>query len=96
MFSITHEIWKSFDEGYEAKGIFLDISKAFDKVWYKGILLKPKENGISGNLLNIVKDFLHERKQRVIPNKQYSSGVPQGSALGTLFFSNMHKRLIRW
>ena len=33
LLSITHEICKSFDDGYEVRGVFLDISKAFDKVW---------------------------------------------------------------
>ena len=32
LFAITHEIYKSFDEGFEVRGVFLDISKAFDKV----------------------------------------------------------------
>ena len=34
---ITHEIWKSFDSGYEVRGVFLDMSKAFDETWHKGI-----------------------------------------------------------
>ena len=48
--AITHEIYKSFDDGFEVRGVFLDISKAFDKVWYEGLIFKLKENGISGNL----------------------------------------------
>ena len=32
LLSITHEIYKSFDDGFEVRGVFLDISKAFDKV----------------------------------------------------------------
>ena len=32
LLSITHEIYKSFDNGFEVKSVFLDISKAFDKV----------------------------------------------------------------
>ena len=35
LLSIAHEINQFFDNGFEARGIFLDISKAFDKVWYK-------------------------------------------------------------
>ena len=35
LLSITHEIYKSFDDGYEVRGVFLDISKVFDKVWQK-------------------------------------------------------------
>ena len=35
LLSITHEIYKSFDDGWEVRGVFLDISKAFDKVGIK-------------------------------------------------------------
>ena len=38
LLSITHEIYKSFDNGLEVRGIFLGISKAFDEVWCKGLL----------------------------------------------------------
>ena len=53
---ITHDIYQSLDDGLETKGVFLDISKAFDKVWHEGLLFKLKQNGISGNLLNIITD----------------------------------------
>ena len=36
--SITHDIYQSLDQGYEVRGVFLDISKAFDKVWHKGLI----------------------------------------------------------
>ena len=38
LLSITHEIYHSMDEGYEIRGVFLDISKAFDKVWHEGLV----------------------------------------------------------
>ena len=92
LLSITHVIYKSFDEGYESRSVFLDISEAFDKVWHEGLLHKLKENDISGKSLNTVKDFLYQRKQRVALNGQYSSWavieerVPQGSILRPLLF----------
>ena len=55
--AITHEICKSFDEGFEIRGVFLDISKAFHKVWYEGLLFKLNQNGISGNFLKLLRDF---------------------------------------
>ena len=57
LLSITHEIYSSFDEGLEVRSIFLDIAKAFDKVWHDGIIFKLNQNGISGNLLNLLRDF---------------------------------------
>ena len=91
LLSITHEIYESFDVGLEVRSVFLDISKAFDKVWHDGIIYKLTQNGISGNLVNL-EDFLKERKQRVVLNGQVSTwkninaGVPQGSILGPLLF----------
>ena len=73
LLSITHEIYKSFDDGLEVRGVFLDISKAFDKVWHEGLIFKLKQNGISGDLLQILSDFLSNRKQRVVLNGQNSS-----------------------
>ena len=92
LLTITHEIFSSFDDNYEARGVFLDISKAFDKVWHEGIIHKLKWNGISGNSSSLLTDFLRNRKRRVILNGQSSSwtninaGVPQGSILGLLLF----------
>ena len=91
---ITHEIYQGFDcsTSVETRGVFLDMSKAFDKVWYEGILLKLKNYGVKGRLLNILNNYLHNRKQRVVLNgiesnwKEINAGVPQGSVLGPLLF----------
>ena len=64
--SITHNIYKSFDDGYEVRGVFLDISKAFDKVGHDGLMFKLQQNVILGNLLKVLKHFLTHRKQRVV------------------------------
>ena len=65
---VTHDIYQSFDDGLETRATFPDIPKAFDKVWHQDLLFKLKQNRISGNLLNIIPDFLYQRKQRVVLN----------------------------
>ena len=54
---LTYEIFSSFDcnPSLEVQSKFLDISKAFDKVWHEGLLYKLKFFGISGNLCNLIK-----------------------------------------
>ena len=60
--SINHEILNAFDKGLEVCGIFLDNSKAFDRVWHDGLICKLRQNGISGDIINILRDFLRNRK----------------------------------
>ena len=62
-----------FDDRLEMRGDFLDISKAFDKVWHEGLIYMLRRNGICGNLLQLLISFLGSRKQRVLLNGQCSS-----------------------
>ena len=45
LLSINHEILRAFDIALEVRGLFLDISKAFDKVWHAGLIYKLRQNG---------------------------------------------------
>ena len=50
--SITYEIYKSFDDWFDVRSVFLDISKVLDKVLHEDIIFKLKQNQISGDILN--------------------------------------------
>ena len=97
---ITQEIYQSFDNGFEVRGVFLDISKTFEKVWHKCLIYKLKQNGLPGNLLKNLADFLNNRNQRVVLNGQNSTwvnveaSVPQKFNSRTATFLNLNKWLI--
>ena len=89
---IYNSFCKALDEGKEIRAVFFDISKAFDRVWHRGLLAKLEGAGISGPLLHWFSEYLSHRKQRVVlPGVQsdwaeIKAGVPQGSILGPLLF----------
>lgn len=79
------------DERYSA-GVFVDISKAYDKVWIEGLLFKLQKMGISGNLYYMIKSLLTNRTIQVVYGGKVSTtyvltaGVPQGSILAPFLF----------
>ena len=91
---VSLEIFEAFDCNLplEVRSVFLDISKAFDKVWHEGLLYKFKSMDVSGELHNFHENHLSGRLQSVVLNGQFLSWEPvlavvaQGSTLGPLLF----------
>jgi hypothetical protein len=89
---IVHKIYEALEQGKEARMIFLDISKAFDKVWHKALLRKLESLGVRDPLLKWINSYLSGRMQRQIIDGRSSdwdpveAGVPKGSVLGPLPF----------
>ena len=92
LIDIYNTFCKALDEGKEVRAVFCDISKAFDRVWHKGLLYKLKRAGITGSLLSWFTNYLSNRSQTVVlrgacsSRKSIKAGVPQGSILGPLLF----------
>ena len=82
---LVNEIHQAFEnpKSLEVRAVFLDISKAFDKVWHDGLIFKLQQKGVSGSLLMFFQNYLNNRKQRVVLNGSHSSysiiksGVPK-------------------
>lgn len=86
-------ILDAFEKETYTLGIFVDFSKAFDRINHITLIKKLDHYGFRGNFLNVIKSYLKYRQQKVEINgyasnfKELSNGVPQGSILGPLLFN---------
>ena len=92
LLSITHEVFQAFDcnPTLEVRSVFLDVSKAFDKVWHEGLLYKLKSMGISGELHKLLENYLSGRLQRVVLETGYGRCSTRIN-LGSSSFSYLYK-----
>ena len=61
LIDIYHHICQVIDNNQYACMVFLDVSKAFDRVWHRGLIFKLRQYGIDGDLLTWITDYLDDR-----------------------------------
>lgn len=89
---VTHKILNDIDGKKFCIGVFLDVEKAFDKVWHEGLIRKLQKI-LPSNVLELVKSYVTGRYFYVKHKDAYSSlhaikaGIPQGSVLGPLLYT---------
>ena len=92
LFKLLETVKLGFCKGHTTTGIFLDVEKAFDQVWFDGLLYKLTLMGLNRKLIRWISNFLYQRKLIISINDQLSDPiipihrVPQGSPLSPILF----------
>ena len=95
LINLTNKIYQGLDDEHEIAMIFLDLSKAYDRICHKRLLFKLRKIGIGGSLLKWIESYLSGKSQRVVLNGKSSEflnifgSVPQGSIFSSLFYISM-------
>uniref|UniRef100_A0A2S2NJB5 Putative RNA-directed DNA polymerase n=1 Tax=Schizaphis graminum TaxID=13262 RepID=A0A2S2NJB5_SCHGA len=92
LIKLTDQLCKNRNDKKFTPAIFLDVEKAFDKVWHEGLLHKLIKIGTPIHLVKLIKSFLSNRyfnvrvENSVSSNRPINAGVPQGSCLSPYLY----------
>jgi hypothetical protein len=62
--TLVDTVTKNLDEGMDMDFVFLDFTKAFDKVPHGGLIRKLEMHGVGGELRRWIENWLTDRRQR--------------------------------
>ena len=89
---LTQDIENGFQQKMKTLAVFVDLTKAFDKVWKEGLLFKLLRKRVCGNMYSRIQSYLFQRSARVRLDGQTSSSVkirevvPQGGVISPTLF----------
>ncbi len=92
---LENSIQKSLNNGKFTIAVMLDLEKAYDLIWRKGLIYKMRKMGIHGRMIGWARAFLSERTFQVRIQSKLSqifvleNGTPQGSVISPTFFTIM-------
>jgi len=97
---VAQDIEDAFQNKQHTFVVWIDLEKAFDKVWKMGLKLKMKQCGVEGRMYNWISQYLHNRTAKTQVDGHYSKkklikeGVPQGGVLSPTLFLIFDKDII--
>lgn len=98
---LTQAIEDAFQDKKHTLAVWIDLEKAFDKVWRDGLRLKLRQCGIAGRMFKWIDQYMRNRKGRVKVKHHKSKvrdikhGVPQGGVLSPTLFLVFMKDILQ-
>lgn len=90
---VVENITENMNQQHKTGAVFLDLAKAFDKVWHTGLIYKMLKFGYTHKMVKLIQSYLRNRQFYIALHdadstlRNIQAGVPQGSLLGPFLFN---------